>query len=143
MNVIPRCIQDQVIRLTRKYVVELQEGDEGASYSGRVDRFRCRGGWSSPEREHRPCRDRSEGRASCLEGYDGYARTRYVSPERRTGRGVQLLVQEAVHSMIHNVPGVVENVEDEQLEPKLSGIQEEEAKRSNTINSESPWGGRC
>ncbi|GFR72323.1 hypothetical protein ElyMa_005702100 [Elysia marginata] len=58
----------------------------------------------------------------------------------RTGSGVQLLVQEAVHSIIHNVPGVVENVEGEQLEPKLSGIQEEEAKRSNTINSESPLG---
>ncbi|GFR58178.1 hypothetical protein ElyMa_003475000, partial [Elysia marginata] len=83
MSVIPRRIQDKVIRLTRKYVVELQEGDEGASYSGRVDRFRCRGGWSSPEREYRPCRDRSEGRASSMEGYDGYTRTRYVSSERR------------------------------------------------------------
>ncbi|GFS23859.1 hypothetical protein ElyMa_001650500 [Elysia marginata] len=43
----------------------------------------CWGGWSSPEREYRPCRDRSEGRASSLEDYDGYARTRYVSPQRR------------------------------------------------------------
>ncbi|GFR87250.1 LOW QUALITY PROTEIN: hypothetical protein ElyMa_004219500 [Elysia marginata] len=75
-SVIPRRIQDQVIQLTRKFVGELQEGDEGALYSGR-------GGWSSPEREYRPCRDRSEGRASSQEGYDGYERTRYVSPERR------------------------------------------------------------
>ncbi|GFR81926.1 hypothetical protein ElyMa_004083200 [Elysia marginata] len=43
MNVIPRRIQDQVIQLTRKYVVESQEGDEGASYSGAGDRFRSRG----------------------------------------------------------------------------------------------------
>ncbi|GFS27286.1 hypothetical protein ElyMa_005254100 [Elysia marginata] len=43
MNVIPRRIQDQVIQLRRKYVVESQDGDEGASYSGRDDRFRSRG----------------------------------------------------------------------------------------------------
>ncbi|GFR72634.1 hypothetical protein ElyMa_005711300 [Elysia marginata] len=74
----------------------------------------------------------------------GVERGKQVADSRentcRTGSGVQLLVQEAVHSIIHNVPAVMENVEDEQLKPKLSGIQEEEAKRSNTINSESPLG---
>ncbi|GFR77621.1 hypothetical protein ElyMa_002242600 [Elysia marginata] len=43
MNVIPRCLQDKVIGQTKKYVVESQQGDEGASYSGPGDRFRSRG----------------------------------------------------------------------------------------------------
>ncbi|GFR73785.1 hypothetical protein ElyMa_002145100 [Elysia marginata] len=51
-----------------------------------------------------------------------------------------LLVQEAVYSEIHKVPllWVVENTEDEQLRPKLSGVKGEEARSSDTMTSKSP-----
>ncbi|GFS23853.1 hypothetical protein ElyMa_001650300 [Elysia marginata] len=54
--------------------------------------------------------------------------------------GGQSFGQEAVHSVIHNVPGVVEYLVDEHLERKPSEIQTEESKSSDIIISESPLG---
>ncbi|GFS05952.1 hypothetical protein ElyMa_002951900, partial [Elysia marginata] len=57
-----------------------------------------------------------------------------------TWSGGRQFGQEAVHSVIHNVPGVVENLVDEHLERKPSEIQAEESKSSNVIISESLLG---